>query len=58
MVIIAAWVLVVLGLGHAVVGVIVFKKPLVEALHAGFVGQFEHYPDRRAAFWFMIFGLC
>jgi hypothetical protein len=56
MVIIAAWILVVLGLGHTAVGVILFKKPLAEALSAGFVGQFEHYPDRRAAFWFMIFG--
>jgi hypothetical protein len=56
MVIIAAWILVVLGLGHTVVGVIVFKKPLAEAVSAGFVGQFAHCPDRRAAFWFMIFG--
>jgi hypothetical protein len=56
MVIIAAWILVVLGLGHIAVGVVAFKKPLAEALRAGFVGQFEHYPDRRAAFWFMIFG--
>jgi len=56
MVIIAAWILVVLGLGHTAVGVVLFKKPLTEALHAGFVGQFEHYPERRAAFWFVIFG--
>ena len=56
MVIIAAWILVVLGLGHIAVGVVVFKRPLVQAVYAGFVGQFEHYPDRRAAFWFMIFG--
>src|SRR6516225_6029036 len=56
MVIIAAWILVVLGLGHIAVGVVVFKKPLAEAMYAGFVGQFEHYPDQRAAFWFMIFG--
>ena len=56
MVIIAAWILIVLGLGHIAVGVVVFKKPLLKAVYAGFVGQFEHYPDRRTAFWFMIFG--
>jgi uncharacterized protein DUF6463 len=56
MVIIAAWVLVVLGLGHTVVGLVGFKKPLAEAVSAGFVGQFVGYPDRRTAFWFMIFG--
>ena len=56
MVIIAAWILIVLGLGHTTVGGVLFKKPLADAVCAGFVGQFEHYPDRRAAFWFMIFG--
>ena len=56
MVIIAAWILIVLGLGHTAVGGVLFKKPLADAVRAGFVGQFEHYPDRRAAFWFMIFG--
>src|SRR5262245_66613863 len=56
MVIIAAWILIVLGVGHTAVGGVLFKKPLADAVRAGFVGQFEHYPDRRAAFWFMIFG--
>src|SRR5262249_22392951 len=56
MVIIAAWILIVLGLGHTAVGGVLFKKPLADAVRAGFVGQFEHYPDRRAAFWFIIFG--
>jgi hypothetical protein len=56
MAIIAAWILVILGLGHTAVGVVVFKKPLVEAVRAGFVGEFVGHPDRRTAFWFMIFG--
>jgi len=33
-----------------------FKRPLVEAVRAGFVGQFVGHPDRHEAFWFMIFG--
>jgi len=56
MVSIAAWILVVLGVGHTTVGVVRFKEPLAQAVRAGFVGQFVGHPDRRAAFWFMIFG--
>src|SRR5262249_39115789 len=56
MVILVAPILVMLGLGHMAVGIVMFKKPLVAALRAGFVGQFMGHPDRRAAFWFMIFG--
>jgi len=56
MAIIAAWILVILGLGHTAFGVVMFKKPLVGAMRAGFVGQFVDHPDRDEAFWFMIFG--
>ena len=56
MAVVAAWILVVLGVGHTVVGLVWFKKPLTEAIRAGFVGQFVGYPDRIRAFWFMIFG--
>ena len=56
MAIIAAWILVILGLGHAAFGIVTFKRPLVEAVRAGFVGQFLDHPDRDEAFWFMIFG--
>ena len=45
MVIIAAWILVVLGLGHTAVGVVLFKKPLTEALHAGFAGSLSTIPS-------------
>ena len=54
--VVAAWILVVLGVGHTVVGLVWFKKPLAEAMRAGFVGQLMGYPDRLTAFWFMIFG--
>ena len=56
MVSIAAWILVVLGVGHTTVGVVRFKEPLAQAARAGFVGQFVGHRDRRAAFWFIIFG--
>ena len=56
MAIIAAWILVILGLGHTAFGVVMFKKPLLAAVRAGFVGQFANHPDRDEAFWFMIFG--
>jgi Family of unknown function (DUF6463) len=56
MAVIAAWILVALGLGHTAVGVVMFKEPLAQAVRAGFVGQFVGHPDRRAAFWFIIFG--
>jgi len=53
---IAAWILVALGLGHIAVGIVRFKEPLAQAVRAGFVGQFVGHCDRRAAFWFIIFG--
>jgi Family of unknown function (DUF6463) len=56
MAVVAGWILVALGVGHTVVGLVSFKKPLAEAIRAGFVGQFVGYPDRRTAFWFMLFG--
>jgi Family of unknown function (DUF6463) len=56
MTVVAGWILVALGVGHTVFGLVRFKKPLAEVIHAGFVGQFAGYPDRLSAFWFMIFG--
>ncbi len=56
MTLIAAWMLIALGLGHTAVGVVTFKEPLAQAARAGFVGQFVGHRDRRAAFWFIIFG--
>lgn len=56
MAVVAAWILVALGVGHIVVGLVRFKKPLAETMRAGFVGKFVGDRDRRTAFWYMIFG--
>lgn len=54
--VVAAWIVVALGVGHTVVGLVRFKRPIAEAVRAGFVGQVVAYPERRAAFWFIVFG--
>lgn len=51
-----AWALFILGLIHVVFGILRFKEPLLEALAAGFVGQFSEPPVRRTAFWFIMCG--
>ena len=55
--IIAAWSLLLLGVGHIAFGFTKFKEPLLEAVQAGFVGQFKKPEIRRTAFWFIIFGV-
>lgn len=51
-----AWFMFALGIGHIVFGLVKFKTPLVEAVSAGFVGQFKAPEVRRTTFWFLIFG--
>ncbi len=53
---IAAWSVFALGVGHVVVTLVLFGRPLVAALRAGWVGQFEAPESRRVAFWFAVFG--
>ncbi|MEO8151766.1 MAG: DUF6463 family protein [Rhizobacter sp.] len=53
---IAAWALFGLGFAHIVFGLIRFRKPLLEAVAAGYVGQFNQTEQRRTAFWFIILG--
>jgi hypothetical protein len=53
----SAWALFILGIAHIVFGIVKFKAPLVDALSAGFIGQFNHPEVRRTAFWFTIFGV-
>ncbi|HJV61673.1 MAG TPA: DUF6463 family protein [Albitalea sp.] len=53
---IAAWLLVVLGLGHTLLGFFWFREPLLQAAGEGLVGRFQREPKRRLAFWFTIFG--
>ena len=57
MALIAAWCLFALALAHVAFGIRRFRQPLAQAVSAGFVGQFAATPERRAAFWFMIFAL-
>jgi hypothetical protein len=56
MMMILAWILVALGVGHCLYGLVLFRKPLAAALGEGFIGKFAT-PERRGAFWFMAFGL-
>jgi len=50
------WLLFLLGIGHVIYGSVKFRRPLLEALSAGFVGQFGVPEVRRSAFWFVMFG--
>src|SRR6476661_2930052 len=51
-----AWALFVLGGIHIVFGVLRFQQPLLDAIAAGFIGQFKEPEVRRTAFWFLICG--
>ncbi len=54
---ISSWALVVLGVGHIAFGLVKFRRPLLDAASAGFVGQFSAPEVRRSAFWFVLLGL-
>ena len=43
------------GIGHAVVGLILFYDPLAAILRDGFFNAVYPHFDREAAFWFMLF---
>ena len=49
------YVLVALGIGHAVTGVILFRPALVSLFRDGFVNAVHPHLDRRVAFWFLMF---
>lgn len=51
------WCLFALGVAHAIFGLGRFRQPLAQAMAGGFIGQFAATPERRTAFWFMIFTL-
>lgn len=57
MTVIVAWCLFALAVAHVAFGLSRFRQPLSEAVSAGFIGQFAATPERRTAFWFMIFAL-
>ena len=54
---IAAWCLIALAIAHFLFGLARFRQPLAQAVAAGFIGQFGATPERRTAFWFMLFTL-
>lgn len=51
-----AWSVFALGLAHIVFGVLRFRGPLMDAVMAGFSGQFAVPEVRRTAFWFLLIG--
>ncbi|NEW05806.1 hypothetical protein GK047_07210 [Paenibacillus sp. SYP-B3998] len=53
---VAAWILLALGIGHIIYGLIWFKVPFKEAFCEGFINKFKSNESRRSAFWFTIFG--
>ena len=53
---VAAWFVFFLGFAHIVFGLVRFRKPVVDAIADGYVGQFAVPEVRRTAFWFLIFG--
>jgi hypothetical protein len=56
MLVAAAWLLFILGVGHVLYGIVWFKAPIRAAITEGFVGKFAGVDARRLAFWFTIFG--
>ena len=43
------------GIGHTLVGVIVFREALAGTFHDGFLNAFWPHFDRLSAFWFLLF---
>lgn len=51
-----AWAVFALGFLHIVFGIVRFRAPLLDAVLAGFSGQFASPEIRRTAFWFILCG--
>ena len=47
--------LMVTGIGHTLVGVVVFREALSGIFHNGFLNAFWPHFDRLSAFWFLLF---
>jgi hypothetical protein len=56
MLIAAAWTMFALGVGHVVVGLVLFKRQFANAAGEGWIGRFQGVDSRRLAFWFTVFG--
>jgi len=44
------------GIGHIVTGLVIFREQLAAIFRDGFVDAVLPHYDRRAAFWFILFG--
>jgi hypothetical protein len=51
-----AWSVFILGVAHVMFGMLRFRGPLLDAVMAGFSGQFAAPEIRRTAFWFLLIG--
>lgn len=56
MILILAWLTFVLGIGHTLTGLILYKKPLLSAFSDGYWNSFKADKSRTLAFWFVLFG--
>lgn len=50
------WGILLLGIGHIVMGLARFWQPFAGALQDGFIGAFSTDDSRRVAMWFILFG--
>jgi hypothetical protein len=53
---ILSWGIVVLGIGHILMGIVRFRLPFSAALEDGLIGAFSVDDSRRVAVWFTLFG--
>ncbi len=51
------YVLIALGIGHTVTGIILFRPALAALFRDGFANAVLPHPDRRLAFWFLMFSV-
>jgi hypothetical protein len=49
------WFLIATGIGHAAVGLVLFRHPVADVLREGIVNTVRGQYDREAAFWFLLF---
>jgi hypothetical protein len=49
------WLLIATGIGHAAVGLVLFRHPVADVLREGIVNTVRGQYDREAAFWFLLF---
>ncbi len=51
------YVLLAIGIGHTVTGIIIVRPALGSLFRDGFANAVLPHPDRRVAFWFLIFSV-